>query len=75
MQYALGMNRHSVSSTNITAVGWEPGDEDIKVHSEKLGTLEVEFGDGSIYQFGQALSGCLESFVNFQLSADLVPGG
>jgi hypothetical protein len=45
------MDRHSVSSSHVAAVGWEPDDEDVKVHSEKLGTLEVEFNDGAIYRY------------------------
>jgi hypothetical protein len=47
----LAVKRHCVSSSNVTAVGREPGDEDNKVHSEKHGTLEAEFGDGSIYRY------------------------
>lgn len=41
------MKRNSVSSSHVAAVGWEPSKDDPKV-----GTLEVEYNDGAIYQYG-----------------------
>lgn len=40
------MDRHSVSSSHVAAVGWESDDE-----NSTVGTLEVEFNDGSVYQY------------------------
>jgi hypothetical protein len=40
------MDRHSVSSSHVAAVGWEAEEED-----SKTGTLEVEFNDGAVYQY------------------------
>ena len=37
----LGMQRYSVASSNVAAVGYDPATE----------TLEVEFLSGSIYQY------------------------
>lgn len=40
------MNRQPVKSSNVTSVGWEPSDED-----PTIGTLEVEFNNGKVYQY------------------------
>jgi KTSC domain len=46
------MDRHSVSSSHVAAVGWEPSEDDPKV-----GVLEVEFNDGSVYQYNEVPEG------------------
>jgi KTSC domain len=40
------MERHSVDSSHVAAVGWEPDEDD-----PTIGVLEVEFNDGSVYQY------------------------
>ena len=40
------MNRRPVTSSNVASVGWEPDEEEPGV-----GTLEVEFKSGHLYQY------------------------
>ena len=40
------MDRHGVRSSNVVAVGWEADEE-----GAALGTLEVEFKAGIVYQY------------------------
>jgi hypothetical protein len=40
------MKRNSVSSSHVATVGWEASEDDPKV-----GTLEVEFNNGAVYQY------------------------
>jgi hypothetical protein len=46
------MNKHFVSSSHVASVGWEASEDDPKV-----GTLEVEFNDGAVYQYNDVPEG------------------
>lgn len=54
------MNRDPVTSSNVTSVGYDPGS----------GTLEVEFHNGSIYQYFDVP----EAIYNGLIHADSVGG-
>lgn len=44
------MQRRPVSSSNVASIGWEPDDSQ---EGESVGTLEVEFRSGHVYQYEQ----------------------
>lgn len=48
------MNRISVSSSNISSIGYDPESQ----------TLEIEFNDGSIYQYNDVPQLIYESLMN-----------
>ncbi len=48
------MNRISVSSSNISSIGYDPTSQ----------VLEVEFNDGSIYQYSGVPQSVYDGFIN-----------
>lgn len=48
------VNRRPVRSSRVSSVGWEPDEDDsdsLTQPTHALGTLEVEFKDGSVYRY------------------------
>jgi hypothetical protein len=52
------MIREPVTSSNVASIGWEPMEED-----QDVGTLEVEFHKGGVYQYANVPRHLFEQFL------------